>query len=42
MRQISADGTTEFVSTRTISATSISRDRALRRAASGRGGTART
>jgi len=30
MRQISADGTTEFVSTRTISATSISRDRALR------------
>jgi len=30
MRQISADGTTEFVSTRTMSATSISRDRALR------------
>jgi eukaryotic-like serine/threonine-protein kinase len=30
MRQISSDGTTEFVSTRTMSATSISRDRALR------------
>ncbi|HET7201442.1 MAG TPA: serine/threonine-protein kinase [Burkholderiales bacterium] len=30
MRQIGADGTTEFVSTRSISATSISRDRALR------------
>ncbi|HEY6240190.1 MAG TPA: serine/threonine-protein kinase, partial [Burkholderiales bacterium] len=30
MRQIGADGTTEFVSTKSISATSISRDRALR------------
>jgi eukaryotic-like serine/threonine-protein kinase len=30
MRQIGADGTTEFVSTRSMSATSISRDRALR------------
>jgi hypothetical protein len=30
MRQIGADGTTEFVSTRSISGTSISRDRALR------------
>ncbi|HZE10348.1 MAG TPA: serine/threonine-protein kinase [Burkholderiales bacterium] len=30
MKQIAADGTTEFVSTRNISATSISRDRALR------------
>jgi serine/threonine protein kinase len=30
MKQIGADGTTEFVSTRNISATSISRDRALR------------
>lgn len=30
MRQIGADGTTEFVSTRTITATSISRDRVLR------------
>jgi eukaryotic-like serine/threonine-protein kinase len=30
MRQIGADGTTEFVSTRGMSATSISRDRALR------------
>jgi serine/threonine-protein kinase len=30
MRQIGADGTTEFVSTRSISATAISRDRALR------------
>jgi len=29
MRQIGADGTTEFVSTKSISATSISRDRAL-------------
>src|SRR5256885_12218283 len=28
--QIGADGTTEFVSTKSISATSISRDRALR------------
>jgi serine/threonine-protein kinase len=30
MRQIGADGTTEFISTKSISATSISRDRALR------------
>ena len=30
MRQIGADGTAEFVSTKSISATSISRDRALR------------
>jgi serine/threonine protein kinase len=30
MRQISSDGTTEFVSTRTLSATVVSRDRALR------------
>jgi serine/threonine-protein kinase len=30
MRQIGADGTTEFVSTRSMSATSISRDRAFR------------
>jgi len=30
MRQSARDGTTEFVSTKSISATSISRDRALR------------